>query len=779
MHSNRTQRLTNCWDRLTLVADFNSNHQSSVEDNFGANASSISGETFSTNAGFARPPPPSSGPSEYKSFLTHPVRIHHATWTAASTTTTLTNDLVGLYRTNVAATPMGSKIANFMRCTSKIRIKVVTQGQPFAGGQVVLSFAPNVSVGFDTAFRVSTVPTTLTNSKIVPHLVLDPSKTQTYEIDLPVCTPSGYWYLAGPTADNLGSYLVTLTAFNPLISGTATAPTLGICVYMSFLSDEFDGLTLLSADPITEKKEGGTLSNLVNGAADSSLLLKPIFPSLSPYITVFSGVVGGVGRILAALGFSKPQNVENQVFVMNRQADNYSQFDGKSTAVTLAGSIGNSVGISPSIGGGSFDEMTISTIAAKKGLIRQVTVTQAMAAEAVVVTLPVSPTLINFVAPNFLPTPLSGISVPFAYWTGDLTFTLEFVATVFHRATLLVAWNPRIDAATPSFASALETLQNVTVNIAGNTSVEITIPWKQVVPWKRVKTYSSVDATHTSTYCNGEFHIYVINPVTANGSTDGVMVNIYAHSNNIAYAVPSHERASGVGELAEVLLSSEFCPVNPVSFGPRTNLVDITKRSFGEEYTSVKQLTSKLGPYSGRILVNSVTGMGGIQIANYPMLSYNGFANPYENLFTYISSAYLGYRGSIRYMCHIHELKNAATPQRIGKFYWARNIKNDLPIAAPSSAAVTTNAYLFGQRYAYTCSTREIAPNSDVVCPMLLPVDFFPTRGRYTTYDNFVEFYANFDTPTTPADWVDTFEIYNASGDDGNFVWFVGFPAVY
>jgi len=727
--------------------------------------------------------------SDFKEFVDHPVLIYHALWTSATSIFTI-NDLIANYLFTIAGTPMANKLANLSYVHCKIRIKIVVQGQPFAAGQIVFSFTPYVGMNQYAQTTDGVVTNNKVNCKVVPHLIVDPSKTQSYEVDLPVCTPNNFYSIK--SYNNFGSYTMDAIPFNPLFSGTATAASAGLCVYMSLVDPVFEGLTFLSNEFENEKK-GGLLSNFARGVGKYSPLLSVVFPEAAPGITLFSKVSNVIGDALSYLGFSKPQIVDNTTFVLNRFVDNYSQFDGTSTALVLGGSQSTTLGIGPGLVGYKPEEMSLAHIRTIKGLIRQVDISPSFANGQYIDGFPVDPTLT--IQPSLLkwwPTPLGGSCTPFGYWTGDLEYTFEFVASVFHRATVLIAWDPNMNlGAPPTLASALQVLQNVTVYISGNTSVKVTIPWKQALPWSQVSAVH-LDNGVGPTECNGAIYVYVVNPVTSNGSTDGVQYNVYISSSNMltAFPEPSKILSSVADSQAVTFLSAEFTPVTDVSFGPKTDLSFSELKSFGESYNSVKQLTSKLGQYFGynQTVDNTWTAPYlEVAIVNFPRSIFFADKGNYqtwtsENLFTYFARAYLGYRGGVRYKFHVADVSGNQPDDIVHQHYWSRNdmaTASSYVVSGDDFYTSTTVPFDSQTCYAFTQGNRELSPNLDVVCPMIMPVDFVATRIRTATYGN----YAFFDVPITIPPSIDgahhvNVTVCSASADDGQFVWFLGFPGL-
>jgi hypothetical protein len=769
---------TQCF--VIAIAEFNNNMTNSEEVVIGDNASNVVDSQIESVVNDARIAPVYSTKTAYKEFLTHPVRIDHRVWTAASTSAVVTVDLLPLFFTTVAATAMGRKLANFSFAEMDLRIKIVVQGQPFAAGQIVAAFTPNfVSGAFGNEVTVTQGPDlSLVNSKIVPHIIIDPSKTATYEIDLPCKTPTGVWtFVSGA-----GSYSMEFKNFNALTSGTATAPTVTICTYMSLVDPDFQGLTLLSSPIISEKMEGGTASAFIKEASRFGKKIAHLTP-IPKAVTLFSNFAAAGADVLALFGFAKPPNVENQLVVLNRQVDNYSQFEGKSTAAVLAGTAKNSVGLTSAYGGGKDDELRIHNLTSRPGLVHQLVVSQAAAAETLVSSMDINPTLcMGSGAPVvYQLTPLAGVSMMFGYWVGNIDVRVEFVASVFHRATFLIAWDPKAlsTSAAPTLTTALQTLENVTVSVSGNEAVSVNIPWRQPISWRKVAQPRLVtDATVTRT-TNGRFYIFVVNPITSNGSTDGIAINMYYSSNDIRYAAPDVHLIDDYMIVDEVLSEPLFCPETKVSFGQSCQFDGLELRSFGESYDSLKQLTSKLTPAAtGQVVLTAGNVLPYLawRIPNIVLSKRNSadiVTATRNNFFSWVSSGFLGYRGAIRWVAHSRN--SACDEHPIATHMFSANLTDPsvLPTANPFPTAFLSEVL---SSYAFTLQNRAISPNAEFVAPVLLPVDYQPARQRATGSTNCVDLLVGLSTVTT--DTTVFVDLFNATADDGNFVMFLGFPSI-
>lgn len=707
---------------------------------------------------------------KFKQFLDHPVLINHLAWAAGTTSSTLSTDIIQLYKTS-APTFLIRKLQNLMFFKAKIRIKVVVQGQAQAYGQMVYAFFPNLLTPASvTEAKVAKRLTTrnLVNAKIVPHLVIDPSKTATYELELPICTPNGVYSFN--TDISLGSYALERYIFNGLASGTAVAAASNVCMYMTLVDPEFDGLTITNMASSVAAKEM-KYSEIAKGASNVSKSIGDNFPVLSPVTSLFSTVASGASSVLSAFGFSRPPAVVEQVFITNRTCDAYSQTDGVSTNIVMGPSQKQGEAIAPEYMSGSLQDMEIASIVKKRGLITlSASLAPAVAPNTLVNSWKVHPLAVRVpTTDQYEPTPIAGIAACHAGWRGDLTYTFEFVASVFHRATVLIAWDPYNLSVAPTVTEALATLETVTVNISGNTCVDVVIPYKQVDPMLRCrKFFQAGNSGSDPNGFNGRIHLFIINPVLSNGSIDGITYNVYISSENIKFMAPTP------------MLLNTFNAVMTMSL--ITN--EVTKIQFGESgdglagygfepdvVSSVKDIMRRHNEYYLPVSAPSY---------EFAMVCQNNVAPRFyqaspvittavKNTFVgFLTSAYLGWRGSLSWSFYAFDNQADSNP-------WVQ-LGHHVAVAQSGEIQRQTKDFLKQEEaYAYTQPNFQVSSRGDVVVPRMLAWYFTPARYRWDSYMDTVQ--ADFRFLDINVN--NEADIMVAAGDDYVVGWFLGFPTQY
>lgn len=700
----------------------------------------------------------------YGSFKSHPIKLAHYAVTSLTNSSNVSHDILGTYLTAISATAMGKKLANFSLFKADIVLTVIVQGQAFAAGKmlVIAQPAPN-NAGVATVTHIP--PISLANIEVLPHVDIDPSTNQSYTLKLPCINPQGKYSTAGGS----GSWWVDLLVINHLFSGTATAAAASICIYMHLENVVLDGLTLLSNDFVREKLPN-SLSSITRTLGTAARFVGSSFPAISPYTTLFSKVADTAGDTLSFFGYAKSRSLENQAFLLNRPNDNWSHNTGRTTAMVLASSQTNSLGLHPGLGCGTGDDMTMKYIQNKYGYVGTYSVTPVDGSESIEFIFPVNPTWNGMtVANSVLWTPLAGTLAPFTYWCGDLTYKFEVRASVFHRCTLLIAWDPKGDGISiPSFVQALEVLNNTTMTVSGNSTFEFVVPYKQERPYKLVDTTTT---STSSTYGNGFVYVFLVNPLTSGGSTESINVNIYVKSDNMFMALPASNNIAQ--KLVNVVALSKDSV--RVSFGKSTDTASCPFKSFGEEFHTVKDLSSKMSFYQrGSLAAIAGDLYAGSNIPVLPLCvttnnpAVSGATVVYNTYASWIASAYLGYRGSMNFTHHCRGTT-------IGNHYWAGN---GYLVANPNSYPYnyTTNSdtiVTLSQWNAFTTANRSMAPAIDIVASSFYPLDYTTPRCSMSTFPNSVVFAIG--APTT-GNTVDMMTLAS-TGDDATFCGFLGFPA--
>jgi hypothetical protein len=703
----------------------------------------------------------------YNDFAEHKVELAYQVWNAALTYGTIQLDIVdAFFNTIVAATPLGKKFANLRLFYCDIKITVVVQGAPFVAGKLVYAFDPRPTNPDLTAVASSSIAAPQkVRSLLLPHIDIDPSENKVYELILPCST---IWGLYDRTR-SFGSYNAYYTVVNPLISGTATAPTVAITTYMS-LTNLTMAVPTLSSKSLSSKEQGKYSSFFRQASTVADAVAKVPIPGLPEAATLFSNLSSSAANALAWFGFAKPLVQERTYVALTNTANNLTLVDNKDAAINLALRTTNSLGIdSSSCPLLSKEDQEISVLAAKPGLVAQIAVAPADAAGAAVGSLYVHPATCYLtdapaIGSGYELTPIAYVTRPFRYWRGTMKVKLEVVASVFHRLTLCVAYYPDATAAVDTFANAVQTLRCWNLQVSGRTEHELEIPWSQPQAFALNKKIGRAWPWTPSFYglnnvANGFLTFYVVNPLQSNGSTDLVRINVYFSSDDLVIASPTSDfyKAQNLA----ISLSSETIPTDGTFFS----------KFFGEaQPTTIKELASRAtiarwcpepGPRAGPGPMK-FTMPNAPPLANADTVTNITFQ---QSLFSYLAVAYVGSRGSF-----VHNMYCAANDPSL--------ISNGSVVLDTGPAGVSYSAAVLPYTASgFTTFFPKIQNNVSVSVPHYYPGHF---RIHYPFYAKDALYLEQFTVNLYGTNSSPTVEINDACrlGDDGQFVFFRGIPVM-
>lgn len=534
-----------CFEKL---ADFNKNDETTVSNEVSQDVTNTievaEMETNGTRGGY---PITYKEPGVFDATPTHLVRIIDIYAADYTEPTVVSSDMFESILSN--STFISNRLSNFTYFTATLRATVVVNGSPTVAGRFLLAFQPwlvypDININMMTNDNDLTLPQAYT----MPHIEIDPSVSKTYTIDLPCPTVTGLYNLAKANEglQRAGSYRVWWVPIVPPIGGTATTPDVSNTIYFSF-ADISPGALHNSgvADmelEAQEEEETPKLSSMLttaSGLADKA----SSFPVIGPYASTFSSVAQGASKALNMFGFAKPTAERMQPIVNVRNFANMSHVDGDFEGYTLSSNVKNGVAIGDVMGFDKMDDMSIPSLCSRNCYVGKFAVNPTTPPGTFVTSYRVSPALCPFegdptVAANTDLTPLAHMTSLFSYWHGTLDFEFEIVCTAYHRCTLLFAYSP-YRFTTPTFSDALNVLNNTNVTVSGNTTVKMSIPWRRPFPWLPTFVSNRAFGAHNGDVANGTIYVYVVNPVTSNGSTDPIEVIVKLKSDDIQFALPT------------------------------------------------------------------------------------------------------------------------------------------------------------------------------------------------------------------------------------------------
>lgn len=625
--------------------------------------------------------------------LERPVFIDDFVWTAASADQSSFSQLYVAWQAN---TMVQSKLRGYKFWRGQPRLRVVVNGASTYYGKLVVCV--DMTPGDDGYAGSSSMTTNATPLLSVsqaltsPHISIDPSLSATYDLSIPWYSTTG-WYNRMRSGIN-PSALVKIFVMNTLRSATATAPV-GVDMKFYLIMDNME-LAVPSVGPLEsakggkvktkavtpEEKKGGTLSGALFAASNMASVVGGAVPVLDEFTLPFEVAANTLGTVASWFGFSRPNMPmeEQQVRANNHPA----YMAGQVSTLKLTGDPNQNVAVGAKASGvGADDDMLISKIIMTNGYKSTATwTTGAGFADSHEVTPMVKVEDSRLAVGHTLYMPLGYVSRPFTYWSGDIVFHIEVVASAYHRGALTVSWVPYEDAPPPGlrydYSNAFQTM---VLDLSKSRSVDFIVPF-------------GGDANNLFVHegygsrANGILYISELNTIQSGDTSTIVDINVYMRAGEnfhlyrpdqsyISFVKPyllSAESARFRLKSAESAKESEMvlkADVFEEGAAPAMDTVtdgmevSRTKIFFGEEFTSLKQLFARMAV---NVIFTDIVGT----IDESNTLSYH--ALPVDSLQTtdaydqclvltdfmaYFNSCFLATRGGQRFLITRMQSKSA------------------------------------------------------------------------------------------------------------------------
>jgi len=496
---------------------------------------------------------------------------------------------------------------------------------------------------------------------------------------------------------------------------------------------------------------------------------------LAPYTTPFSMIGTGVAKVLGLFGYAKPVVMEHNVPILNQTMNALGLLDGRYAGVKLANFNNQGVAItSDGAGIGTDEDMILSRIFEKWGFYHIFQYPSALAATAFVAKFPIGVALnhaITVVAANSIePTPISFVAAMFEAYRGSVVLKFQSVASNFHRGQLHFFFVPNLNIevaaafpADPTYDEILQTCTGVIMDVNGTTECELECPFVKPMPAISVGTLQTVASvtTFSDFLYQGMVYVYAVNPLGSAGSTSAVPINVFIKG------------------------GKDFIPFRPSSVDTNnfaltiTTYSDESKRIYGEEVTTIKQLLNK-----------STLGFTAVTTpaANSYLTLDSGYYDPtlpapfhpavggftfHPTLMEWLCMPFVGRTGSTRITYLPTSTVDGVSYVVPGPYNAVQMAKSF--VAAPwvlpalSNPASPFNDLLRKDYYAF--GYNKIHPGIDAELPIRLPYYYYPTLTATTAAGSFT-FKTNSPTTNTST----TLSYFFSGGDDFSLHFWRGVP---
>jgi len=620
-------------------------------------------------------------------FLSRPVKIYSYTWNEADAIGTAAT--IYPWQLFFNNTTIKQKLDNYAWLRCDLKVKIMVNASPFYYGATLVSYLPlpffkSTTIVNDAATRYF-IPLSQR-----PHLWIYPQNNEGGEMTLPFFLYKDY--MTTVSNDNfidMGALTFTnITSLDSANGAVGTGVTVTVYAWAEnvVVSGPSAGLMLQSKDEYGR----GPISSVASAVASAAKALSRI-PIIKPYATATQIGAEGIASIASKLGYcNTPVISEAQPFrhitipVLSSTEQGY-------PVDKLTIDPKNELSVDPQIVGlPPIDELNIQHLIGKESYLCTTTWSSSSSADTLLFQTAVAPSMFDIETsanPKLYQTPLCFVANLFQYWRGDIIFRFRFICTQYHRGRVRIVFDPSASAAQNITTTALTQPMcfNEVIDLTKDTNIEVRVPYNQAFAWLQTSqptsstqipwTISSTPTfNHVEGRSNGTMVLRVVTALTGPLATTSIPVIVSVRgAENLEFAAP-HDLPQRYSQFApqskdeyEVSESQKIIAGN----APSGDIPEKYLINFGEKIFSLRQILRRYNLTSVRMYPSIATNVWQVGYHNHSAIpiqpgydpagqySAKGLIAtatdfPYnyvtQNPLTYISSAFIGYRGSVFYV---------------------------------------------------------------------------------------------------------------------------------
>lgn len=440
------------------------------------------------------------------------------------------------------------KLNRFQYLRAGIRVSIRINGTQFHQGQLLISTVRH----WNTSDSIQMPFFNIYTAACCEPRILSASTNTTLDFDIPYVGPSNYWnMLYDPTAAAAGFMgQICFFVLAPLaLLGATTTQTLDLTIYASFINPEVAGLGLrtgatdrvkwaeekLRKLQLKDKKNPGpvfkaqmsqTKEQRKRSDKNTQSEIAPassggFFDTIvSTFTSIGSKVLSEFAtNAIMGMFLNKPTSTQLALKVQRKEFSTFAHANGLDGCERLSMHPESKISTDISRYADPTDYNKFVNYKLKPGLVYMGSFDGTTAAGSKPYVTVVSPTI----CPNatvtggvcYYPTPLAHMSSFCALWRGGMKFCFKFSCSRFVTARIRFVHLPD-----PTFSASFPVGQegdviNKVVDITGDTSVTLTIPYLRETYWQKVVDPASNTPPITGwTGFNGQLVLYIVNPVT-------------------------------------------------------------------------------------------------------------------------------------------------------------------------------------------------------------------------------------------------------------------------
>lgn len=546
-------------------------------------------------------------------FLKRPVQLQTITW-SNSLGITVFEPYVEMFRNE----SIRIKLSNYHLFRSDMKIRIVVNGSPFNYGRLMVVYVPfryrNPCIANVTALSTATPYLLTAYCSSLPHVWVNPSSNNTVELDIPFIYPQNWMALGlngnsligAEGATQIGSvYVIPSNALRQANGGST--PLISVTMYGMFTNPEVAGpinqfytANMLDLEDFVFEMDNGTkpetpkgknkvrgkrttkgasedIQASENGGKFSSTTLSVSnwlghltdVPLIGPYAKASSIALSGIGNLAKLFGFARPYDLSPERTMLKRHIPDQATTTGAFPGYKLAVDPNNAVTVDPRVGGFTVeDEMTVASLASKEFFLKTWELNDSLDEGDAIGTVLLNDCqtcaeMYNSLDSQIIiPSPIRFVTANFRYWKGTLRYRFQLVASQYHRARVLIWYNPNSEQVIYTGPASIPTTTSIVKIMDLHELDGFTIDF----PWSNAQTMCQTGAENESAitpfqvgqtvdigyeHNNGSWQMIVVNKLqSATEVPTPIEINVWVSCPDLQVARPKYRTVFNINPIA-------------------------------------------------------------------------------------------------------------------------------------------------------------------------------------------------------------------------------------
>lgn len=485
-----------------------------------------------------------SSQAELGEFFSRPIKMFSISWNVGATIHQVFDPWEAFFENPRVL----NRIANYNLLRCKLKVRLVINGNGFYYGRAIASYNPQPTLDDFTLDR-SGVPEDTVAASQRPHVYLDPTNSQGGTLTLPFFHYENALRIPLMEWRNMGE--ITLRSINNLKHANDANDPIVISAFV--WAEEVQLSIPTSRNPTglvpqsSDEYSAGPISRTANAVQRVANKLTDI-PIIGAYAKATELAAGATSSIASLFGYSRPVNIETSIPFVPHLVGNLANTNVKDSSTKLTLDIKQELTVDPrTMGLGTTDEMTISSIAQRQSYLTKFGWAVADSTETLLWNTEVNPVTWDTNGTEIHLPACAFATLPFRWWRGTMKYRFQIVASTFHKGRLKIVYDP-------DFQESNEYNTNYTyiIDIAKERDFTVDIGWGSATPFLRHLTPGLDNPPFSDGalvlnplgFRNGTLSVYVVNDLTVPNDivNNDIEVNVFVSTgDDFEVAVPSEE----------------------------------------------------------------------------------------------------------------------------------------------------------------------------------------------------------------------------------------------